>query len=101
MEEQMPRPKFALVEKPAAQHEAEMRGIGDDLSEIASQIELVTLAVIGLGEDLDDTNGDAANIAGRLRCAARDLRRAMDRISPYDMVASKRELDRLVGEVQP
>jgi hypothetical protein len=96
MEELMPQWK-SRFHKPKARHDAETRGIPDELSEITSEIELAMLAVIGLGEDLDDSEGHAMMIAGRLSLAARDLKRIMERLSPIDIEATRRALAKVTA----
>ena len=94
----MRRPKFEPALKPAAQHEAETRGIGDELSEIRNEIELAALAVVGLGEYLDDDNGSGLIIANRLRLVSDKLDDINDRLSPVDIEATKLKLASIEGK---
>ena len=55
-------------------------GVVDETIEIASEIEMAMLAVLGLGEQLADAADPCKNIAGRLNVAVRDLRRIAGRL---------------------
>jgi hypothetical protein len=60
--------------KLAAQHKAETAGIGDGLGDIANEIDLAGLAVLGLANELDDVHGHGQRIEGRLLDTADKVR---------------------------
>lgn len=98
----MPREPFTPVLKPAAQHDADVRGIDATASTIATELEILALAVYGLAQDLggnpEENCGDA--IVFKLRGLAEQVRDLGTRSSPLDMEATKRMLRRAMGEVR-
>ena len=88
------RRSSVVVLKPRARHEAETAGIGDEPSEVQSEIEIAALAVLGLTTDFGDDAADAdgQKITNLLRAAARKLDNIGERLSPLDIEATRRKL---------
>jgi hypothetical protein len=85
--------------KPTAQHKAETAGIGDELGDIASEIDLAGLAVLGMAGELDDVNGYGQRIQYRLLDLADKVRDVAGRHCPYDGAATARALNKVLGRV--
>jgi hypothetical protein len=86
------RRKFKPVKKPAAQHEAETRLIGDDLGRMATEIKLAAFAAVGMAEDLNG-DGEGQGLANWLHDLSDRLSDVGGRLSPIDIEATKRALD--------
>lgn len=65
--------------KVCSHHEAELRGALDQLSEIASAIDLAALAVIGMAQELNGKEGYL--LANHLRDQAEMIRNASEQLA--------------------
>ena len=84
----------AAVARQAAQHAAATFLIGDDISDIATEIRLAALAVVGLAEEL---NGDGQDLSNWLNKISGKVRGVGERLSLIDIEATKRKLDEVLG----
>jgi hypothetical protein len=90
--------KFSSVMKPTAQHKAETAGIDDELGDLASDIDLAGLAVLGMAGELDDVHGYGQRIQDRLLDLADKVRDVAGRLSPVNAEATARARDKVLGK---
>jgi hypothetical protein len=62
MEGLMPKANVFPIRKPAAQHKAETANIGGELCTIATELDRAALAVLGLINEIDESNPDGESI---------------------------------------
>jgi hypothetical protein len=91
--------KFNPVKKQAAQHAATTFLIGDDISDIATEIRLAAFAVVGLAEMLNG-NGEGQGLSNWLHDISDKASDVEERLSPIDDEASKKALDKHMREAR-